>query len=140
MVMLAEQFEFVIGGDPDRDTIDLAVLDTGAGRVHAHLVDAADGAGYRRMLTWAVAHAPGRRIWALEGTGSFAAGWSCSSPRPVKRLSRSAPSSGPVERRMIGSMRSGPLGKPSRATSRAHPELVACGRRFGWYSLAEKGF
>jgi len=74
MVMLAEQYDFVIGGDPDRDTIDLAVLDTGTGRVHAHLADAADGAGYRRMLAWAGEHAPGRRIWALEGTGSFAAG------------------------------------------------------------------
>ena len=72
--MLAEDYDFVIGGDPDRDTIDLAVLDTGAGRVHAHLADSADGAGYRRMLTWAGEHAPGRRIWALEGTGSFAAG------------------------------------------------------------------
>lgn len=74
MVMLAEQYDFVIGGDPDRDTIDLAVLDTGAGRVLAHLADAADGAGYRRMLAWAEAHAAGRRVWALEGTGSFAAG------------------------------------------------------------------
>jgi len=74
VTMLAEDYEFVIGGDPDRDTIDLAVLDTGAGRVHAHLADSADGAGYRRMLTWAGEHAPGRRIWALEGTGSFAAG------------------------------------------------------------------
>ncbi len=74
MVMLAELYDFVIGGDPDRDTIDLAVLDTGAGRVLAHLADAADGAGYRRMLAWAGKHAPGRRIWALEGTGSFAAG------------------------------------------------------------------
>ncbi len=74
MVMLAEQYDFVIGGDPDRDTVDLAVLDTGAGRVHAHVVEAADGAGYRRMLGWADEHAPGQRIWALEGTGSFAAG------------------------------------------------------------------
>ncbi len=74
MVMLAEHYDFVIGGDPDRDTIDLAVLDTGAGRVLAHLADAADGAGYRRMLAWAGEHAAGRRIWALEGTGSFAAG------------------------------------------------------------------
>jgi transposase len=74
MVMLAEQYDFVIGGDPDRDTVDLAVLDTGAGRVRAHLADAADGAGYRRMLAWAGEQAPGRRIWALEGTGSFAAG------------------------------------------------------------------
>ena len=74
MVMLAEHYDFVIGGDPDRDTIDLAVLDTGAGRVLAHLADAADGTGYRRMLAWAEEHAAGRRVWALEGTGSFAAG------------------------------------------------------------------
>ena len=33
MVMLAEHYDFVIGGDPDRDTIDLAVLDTATGRV-----------------------------------------------------------------------------------------------------------
>jgi transposase len=74
MVMLAEHYDFVIGGDPDRDTIDLAVLDTGAGRVLAHVADTADGAGYRRMLVWASEHAAGRRVWALEGTGSFAAG------------------------------------------------------------------
>jgi transposase len=33
MVMLAEHYDFVIGGDPDRDTIDLAVLDAVAGAV-----------------------------------------------------------------------------------------------------------
>jgi transposase len=74
MVMLAEHYDFVIGGDPDRDTVDLAVLDTGAGRVLAHLAETADGDGYQRMLAWASEHAAGRRIWALEGTGSFAAG------------------------------------------------------------------
>ena len=62
MVMLAERYDFVIGGDPDRDTIDLAVLDTGTGRVGAHLADTADGAGYRRMLTWAGEHAPRRNL------------------------------------------------------------------------------
>ena len=31
MVMLAEHYDFVIGGDPDRDTIDLAILDAGTG-------------------------------------------------------------------------------------------------------------
>lgn len=46
----------------------------GTGRVRAHVADAADDAGYRRMLGWAGEHAAGRRIWALEGTGSFAAG------------------------------------------------------------------
>jgi hypothetical protein len=29
MVMLAEHYDFVIGGNPDRDTIDLAILDVG---------------------------------------------------------------------------------------------------------------
>ena len=74
MSMLAEQYEFVIGGDPDRDTVDLAVVDSATGALRAHLADRADGAGYARMLAWADSHAPGRRVWALEGTGSFAAG------------------------------------------------------------------
>jgi transposase len=74
MVMLAEQYEYVIGGDPDRDTIDLAVLDTATGVVRGHRTDDADGPGYRRLLDWARELAPGRRVWALEGTGSFAAG------------------------------------------------------------------
>lgn len=74
MAMLAEQYEFVIGGDPDRDTVDLAVVETATGGACAHLADRAEGAGYTRMLAWAQAHAPGRRVWALEGTGSFAAG------------------------------------------------------------------
>ena len=74
MAMLAEQYEFVIGGDPDRDTVDLAVVDSATGALRAHLADRADGAGYARMLAWADSHAPGRRVWALEGTGSFAAG------------------------------------------------------------------
>lgn len=74
MVMLAEQYEYVIGGDPDRDTIDLAVLDTATGVVRGHLTDDADGFGYGRLLSWVREQAPGRRVWALEGTGSFAAG------------------------------------------------------------------
>lgn len=74
MVMLAEQYRYVIGGDPDRDTIDLAVLDTATGAVRAHVAEDADGPGHERMLAWAKRHAPEQRVWALEGTGSFAAG------------------------------------------------------------------
>jgi transposase len=74
MVMLTEQYRYVIGGDPDRDTIDLAVIDTATGQVGAHVVDSADGLGYARILAWADSHAPAPRVWALEGTGSFAAG------------------------------------------------------------------
>jgi transposase len=75
MVMLAEHYDFVIGGDPDRDTIDLAILEAGTGRVRDQTADWTDGPAYSRLLAWARQHAPGRRVWALEGTGSFAAGF-----------------------------------------------------------------
>jgi transposase len=74
IVSLAEDYDYVVGGGPDRDTIDLAVVDTSTGGVRAHVADNADGPGYQRLLTWARQQAPGRRLWALEGTGSFAAG------------------------------------------------------------------
>ncbi|BCF86393.1 hypothetical protein RQCS_59380 (plasmid) [Rhodococcus qingshengii] len=76
MTVLAEEYDFVIGGDPDRDTIDLPVLDTTTGGIHAHLAETVEGAGHARILARARRRAPGRRIWALEGTESFAAGLS----------------------------------------------------------------
>jgi transposase len=59
MVMLAEHYDFVIGGDPDRDTIDLAILEAGTGRVRGQTVDRTDGPAYSRLLAWARRHAPG---------------------------------------------------------------------------------
>ena len=60
MPMLAEQqYDYVIGGDADRDTVDLAVLDATSAGVRAYLAQTADGAGYARMLTWAQQLAPG---------------------------------------------------------------------------------
>jgi transposase len=93
VAMLAEDYEYVIGGDPDRDTIDLAVLDTASGRTRAHLAAPADGAGYGRMLDWASQHAPGRRVWAREGTGSFAAGLAEALAGPARTSSRLVPAS-----------------------------------------------
>jgi transposase len=75
MVMLADHYDYVIGGDPDRDTIDLAIIDTRTGGVQAQTVEAADGPGYQRLLEWGRFNAHGRRVWSLEGTGSFAAGF-----------------------------------------------------------------
>jgi hypothetical protein len=43
MTTLAEDYDYVIGGDPDRDTIELAVLDTATGGLRAHLEAPADG-------------------------------------------------------------------------------------------------
>src|SRR5215211_3494711 len=75
MVMLADHYDYVIGGDPDRDSIDLAVIDTATGGVRAQVAERANGPGYQRLLDWGRLHAPGRRVWALEGTASFAAGF-----------------------------------------------------------------
>ena len=52
MVMLAEHYDYVIGGDPDRDTIDLAVVTAPAGRVVAHRSDQTGEAGYLRLVNW----------------------------------------------------------------------------------------
>jgi transposase len=60
--MLAEHYDYVIGGDPDRDTIDVAVLDAATGAVREHLSVPADGPGYARLIGWGVGHAPGRRV------------------------------------------------------------------------------
>ena len=74
MVMLAERYAYVIGGDPDRDTIDLAVIDTSTGVVRGHVVGRANAAGYADAVAWADRHAVGPRVWALEGTGNYGAG------------------------------------------------------------------
>jgi transposase len=75
MGMLEGQVQFVIGVDTHRDTHTAAVCDpTGAVLVHATV--ATTTAGHRQLLGWALGQAPGRRVWAVEGTGSFGAGLS----------------------------------------------------------------
>lgn len=70
--MLADQVDYVVGIDTHRDTHAAAVCNT-AGGVVAETVVGADVFGYRRLLRFA-AELPGRRVWAVEGTGSFGAG------------------------------------------------------------------
>jgi transposase len=71
--MLAELVDHVIGVDTHRDSHTAAVLDTN-GRVLEELTVPADAFGYRKLLRFGAAHAPARRAWAIEGTGSFGAG------------------------------------------------------------------
>ncbi len=42
--------------------------------MHATTTLPADAFGYRRLLGFGRTHAPGRRLWAIEGTGSFGRG------------------------------------------------------------------
>jgi transposase len=77
MPMLEGKVDHVIGVDTHRDTHcdahTAAVLDPG-GRVLAELAITADQAGYQQLLQAAGACAPGRCVWALEGSGCFGAG------------------------------------------------------------------
>ena len=74
MSMLAGQVEFVIGVDTHRDTNTAAVFDAITGGVVDHLECSTDAFGYKRVLAFADRNTSGRRVWAIEGTGSFGSG------------------------------------------------------------------
>jgi transposase len=74
MSMLAGAVDHVVGVDTHRDTNTAAVVDAATGGALGHLQCTTDALGYKRLLAFAGTHAPGRRVWAIEGTGSFGAG------------------------------------------------------------------
>ena len=71
--MLAEQIEFILGVDTHKQT-HTAALVTRTGAVVQHRTIPADADGYAALLAFARQAATGRRVWAIEGTGSFGAG------------------------------------------------------------------
>jgi transposase len=73
MGMLADRVDYVIGVDTHRDSHSVAVCSP-SGAVSAETTVAADAFGYKRLLRFAAEQAQGRRVWAIEGTGSFGAG------------------------------------------------------------------
>jgi transposase len=73
MAMLADLIDGVIGVDTHRDTLAAAALNP-LGGLLAQTTVRADARGYRRLLSFARVHVPGRRCWAVEGAGSFGAG------------------------------------------------------------------
>ena len=72
--MLADELDYVVGVDTHRDAHALAVVEVRSGGVVFEATALADGEGYARVLGLADQHAPGRRAFAVEGTGSFGAG------------------------------------------------------------------
>jgi transposase len=74
--MLADQLDYAIGVDPHRDAHALAIVEMRTGLVVFEASVAADSGGYAQALRLAERHAPGRRAFAVEGTGSFGAGLS----------------------------------------------------------------
>jgi transposase len=73
MSMLADQVDVVIGVDTHKTSHTAAVVEP-TGGVVAHLTVPSDALGAKRVLAFARLHGPGRRVWAIEGTGSFGAG------------------------------------------------------------------
>jgi transposase len=72
--MLTDDVDFVLGVDTHRDSHTLALVDARTQRTKRVLTITASRRGYRQALRIARRRAPGRRSWALEGTGSYGAG------------------------------------------------------------------
>jgi len=71
--MLADEVDYVIGVDTHRDEHAVAVVDA-IGGIVMEAVTAATDAAFARLLERLEADAPGRRVWAIEGSGSYGAG------------------------------------------------------------------
>lgn len=72
--MLAEELDFMIGVDTHADSHTLGVVAAASGGLLAEQAIATTVRGYQEALRLAQAQAPGRRAWALEGSGSYGAG------------------------------------------------------------------
>jgi transposase len=72
--MLADQLDYIVGVDPHRDTHALAIVHVLSGAVVAEETVLANGDGYAAALRLVEEHAPGRRAFAIEGTGSYGLG------------------------------------------------------------------
>jgi len=72
--MLAEQVDYVVGVDTHRDRHALAVVEARTGAVIAQTMTAANARGYEDAVRFADRHAPGDRLWAIEGSGHYGAG------------------------------------------------------------------
>ena len=72
--MLADEVDFVVGVDTHADQHALAVVDAATLQTCRQLTVVGQPQGYRQALRLARRHAPGRRAWALEGSGCYGAG------------------------------------------------------------------
>jgi transposase len=72
--MFADGLDYVIGVDTHRDEHVLAVVAAPTGALVAQHSVGSDAAGSRAALAFASRFAPDRRVWAIEGTGSYGAG------------------------------------------------------------------
>jgi hypothetical protein len=67
--MLADEVDYVVGVDTHRDQHVLAVVVASSGGVIAQRSLRPNARGYAEALRFTGDHAPGTRIWAVEGAG-----------------------------------------------------------------------
>ena len=72
--MLADQLDYIVGVDPHRDTHALAIVEVVSGAVVFEATVLANNGGYAEALRLVEEGAPGRRAFAIEGTGSYGLG------------------------------------------------------------------
>ena len=133
MPMLEGNIDHVIEVDTHRDSHTAAILDPNGGLV-AELTVTSNQAGSEALLGLAAQRAPGRRCWALEGTGCYGAGLAASWPTGASGRPRSTDPSGPAAAtapRATRWTRSGPGGRRLAATTWPAPASVATARRCG---------
>jgi hypothetical protein len=72
--MLADELDYVVGVDTHRERHMLAVVAAPSGGVVAERSVRASARGYAAAVRFAQEHAPGARVWAVEGAGHYGAG------------------------------------------------------------------
>lgn len=72
--MVTELVDYVVGVDTHRDEHTLAVVEARTGALLAQTRVASSGRGYAQALAFALEHAHGTRLFAVEGAGHYGAG------------------------------------------------------------------
>ncbi len=91
--MLADEVDYVVGVDTHRDQHVLVVVVASSGGVIAQRSVRSNARGYAEALRFTGDHAPGTRIWAVEGAGHYGAGFArylSSCGETVHEVSRTA--------------------------------------------------
>lgn len=104
--MLPNSNDYVIGVDTHAERHSLCLVEAHAGRILLERELPATRAGYRQALELVRRRAAGRRLWAIEGTGSSGAGLArflAARREPVREVER------PSRRGRAGRLKSDPL-------------------------------
>ncbi len=119
MVMLADQVDAVIGVDTHKHTHTAAVV-TPTGGLVADVTIPTDAFGAKRVLAFARDHAPGRRVWAIEGSGSYGSGLTTFLLEQGERVVDNDPPARPARRNGAKSDELDALRAAREALSREH--------------------